>query len=131
MTSKVCTPLKLSANGMTVQVVGPIKKWDPDERSAVFSVEITQPHKGATVAASGRSTGTYYPKDKQWQAVAHVTGPTPLELGPALATATATITLTNGQTDKPYVWPVNVVLSDHLPQAAGSSEMAQPTNTTP
>jgi len=86
---------------------------------------------GATVAASGRSTGTYYPKDKQWQAVAHVTGPTPLELGPALATATATITLTNGQTDKPYVWPVNVVLSDHLPQAAGSSETAQPTNTTP
>ena len=38
MTSRVNTPLKLSADGMTVQVAGPILKWESDERSAVFSV---------------------------------------------------------------------------------------------
>jgi len=81
MTAKVNTPLKLSADGMTVQVTGPISKWDPDERSAVFSVEITQSPNGATVSARGRSTRTYHPKYTPWQAVARVSGPKPLHVG--------------------------------------------------
>jgi hypothetical protein len=130
MTSRVNTPLKLSADGMTVQVAGPILKWESDERSAVFSVEITQPPNGATVSARGRSTGSYHPKDGKWQAVARVSGPTPLHIGPALATATATITLANGKTE-PYAWPVEVVLVHHLPGAHDPSDAAQPIGTTP
>ena len=130
MTSRVNKRLKLSADGMTVQVIGPIKKWDSDERSAVFSVEITQPPNGATVSARGRSTRTYDPQDKQWQAAVHVSGPTPLQVGPALATATATITLANGKTE-PYVWPVDVRLVHQLAPATGASDAAQPIGTTP
>lgn len=125
MTSRVNTPLKLSADGMTVHVTGPILAWEPDERSADFSVEITQPPNGATVSARGRSTRTYHPKDKKWQAVARVTGPTPLELGPALATATAMIALKNGKTE-PYVWPVPIVLVHKLGLAHDPSDAAQP-----
>jgi hypothetical protein len=130
MTSRVNTPLKLSADGMTVQVVGPITKWESDERSAVFSVEITQPPNGATVSARGRSTRTYHPQNTPWQAVAHVSGATPLHVGPALATATATITLANGKT-VPYVWPVAVTLVHQLAQADDASDAAQPIGTTP
>ena len=36
MTSKVNTPLKLSTDGMTVQVTGPILKWDSDESQRRF-----------------------------------------------------------------------------------------------
>ncbi|MEP6640843.1 MAG: hypothetical protein ABJB93_02930 [Gaiellales bacterium] len=124
MTSRVNTPLKLSDDGMTVHVTGPILAWEADERSAVFSVEITQPPNGARVSARGRSTRTYHPNDKKWQAVARVTGPKPLELGPALATATATITLENGETE-PYVWPVPVVLVHNLARAHDPSDAAQ------
>jgi hypothetical protein len=130
MTSKVNTPLKLSADGMTVQVVGPIQEWESDERSAAFSGEITQPPNGATVSARGRSTRTYHPKNATWQAVARVGGPKPLHVGPALATATATITLANGKTE-PYVWPVEVVLVHQLAQAHDPSDAAQPIGTTP
>jgi hypothetical protein len=125
MTSKVNTPLKLSTDGTTVQVTGPISNWDPDERSAVFSVEITQPPNGATVSARGRSTRTYRPTDNAWQAVARVSGAKPLHLGRALATATATITLTNGKTEL-YPWPVDVVLVHNLAQAHDASDAAQP-----
>lgn len=125
MTSKVNTPLKLSADGMTVHVVGPILEWESDERSAVFSVEITQPPNSATVSARGRSTRTYNPKDKKWQAVARVSGPTPLRVGPALATATAMITLKNGKTE-PYGWPVRVVLVHKLARANDPRDAAQP-----
>ena len=125
MTSKVDTPLKLSADGVTVQVTGPILKWESDERSAVFSVEIIQPPNGARVSARGESTRTYHPNDKKWQAVARVSGPTRLQLGPALATATATITLKNGKTE-PYAWPVEVVLVHNLARAHNPSDAAQP-----
>ncbi|HEY8859883.1 MAG TPA: hypothetical protein VIM27_10560 [Gaiellales bacterium] len=125
MTSKVDTPLKLSADGVTVQVTGPILKWESDERSAVFSVEITQPPNGARVSARGQSTRTYHPNDEKWQAVARVSGPTRLQLGPALATATATITLEDGTTEL-YSWPVDVVLTDHLPHTNDPRDAVQP-----
>jgi hypothetical protein len=125
MTSKVDTPLKLSNDGMTVQVTGPILKWDSDERSAVFSVEIVQPPNGARVSARGQSTRTHHPNDKKWQAVARVSGPRRLQPGPALATATATITLKNGKTEH-YPWPVDVVLTDHVPPANDPRDAAQP-----
>jgi hypothetical protein len=125
MTSKVDTQLKLSKDGMTVQVTGPILKWDPDERSAVFSVEITQPPNGARVSARGQSTRTYYPKDTEWRAVAHVIGPKPLELGMAMATATATITLKDGGTEH-YPWPNEVKLMHKLPPAKAPRDAAQP-----
>jgi hypothetical protein len=126
MTSRVNTPLKLSADGMTVQVVGPITEWESDERSAVFSVEIT-PQSGAAVSARGRSTRTYHPQDTHWQAAAHVTGPTPLYPGKAVARATAMVTHANGTTG-PYHWTVDVVL-DH--QLAPAADAAQPIGTTP
>ena len=80
----------------------------------MFSVEITQPPNGVRVSARGQSTRTHYPNDKKWQAVARVSGPRRLQPGPALATATATITLKNGKTEH-YPWPVDVVLTDHVP----------------
>jgi len=123
MTSKVDTPLKLSKDGMTVQVTGPIE-WEPDERSAVFSVEIIQPPNGARVSARGQSERTYHRSDTRWQAVARVSGPMRLELGLAMATATATITLNDGKTEN-YPWPNTVELSDHLPQANGPRDAAQ------
>ena len=125
MTSKVNTPLKLSQDGMTVQVTGPISKWDSDEASAVFSVEITQPPNGARVSARGQSTRTYYPNDTEWRVVAHVIGPKPLELGMAMATATATITLKDGKTEH-YPWPNDVKLMHKLPQAKAPRDPAQP-----
>jgi hypothetical protein len=123
MTSKVDTPLKLSNDGMTVHVTGPIE-WKPDEASAVFSVEIIQPRNGATVSARGESTRTY-PKDKNWHAIARVNGPRRLELGPAGATATATIRLKNGKTDH-YPWPNDVELVHKLPQRNDPREATQP-----
>jgi hypothetical protein len=108
-------------------VVGPILEWEGDERSAAFSVEITQPPNGATVSARGRSASTYRPSNTTWKANARVGDGTPLHVGPALATATATITLANGKTE-PYVWPVDVTLAHHLAPAAGA---AQPIGTTP
>jgi hypothetical protein len=124
MTSRVDTPLKLSADGMTVQVTGPIE-WGPDERSAVFSVEITQPPNGARVSARGHQTRIYYPKDKRWQAVARVSGPKPLDIGAAGATATATITLKNGKTEH-YPWPNEVELVHKPARAHDPSDAAQP-----
>jgi hypothetical protein len=124
MTSRVDTPLKLSADGMTVQVTGPILEWEPDEASAVFSVEITQPQNGGTVSAKGQSTRTY-PKDKKWLAVARVSGPKRLRLGPVRAMATATITHKDGTTEQ-YPWPNDVVLTDHLPLANDPRDAAQP-----
>jgi hypothetical protein len=122
MTSRVDTPLKLSADGMKVHVTGPIT-WESDEASAVFSVEIIQPQNGATVSASGQSV-RIYPKDTTWQAVARVSGPKRLRLGPAQAPVTATITLKNGTTER-YTWPNDVVLVDHLP-LGNPRDAAQP-----
>lgn len=124
MTSKVDTPLKLSKDGMIVQVTGPIE-WEPDEAGAEFSVEIIQPPNGARVSALGQSRRTYYPKDTRWWAVARVSGPTPLEPGMAKATATATITLKDGKTEN-YPWPNTVELLHKLPQANAPRDAAQP-----
>jgi hypothetical protein len=129
MTSRVNKHLKLSADGRTVNVVGPIVTWEGDERSAVFSVEITQPPNGATVSARGRSTRTYHPSNTSWQANARVGDGPPLHVGPALAMATATITLANGHTE-PYHWPVDVTLVHQVAPAAGATGAAEPIGTT-
>ncbi len=129
MTSRVNKHLKLSADGRTVNVVGPIVTWEGDERSAVFSVEITQPPNGAAVSARGRSAQTYRPSNSSWKANARVGDGPPLQVGPALATATAIITLANGKTE-PYVWPVRVTLVHHLAAAAGATDAAEPIGTT-
>jgi hypothetical protein len=123
MTSKVNKHLKLSTDGMTVDVVGPILKWESDEQSAVFSVEITQTQAGVNVSAAGSSNAVYR-SDTPWKATAHVTGATPLHVGRAKAKAIAKITLASGKTER-YVWPVRVELVDHLAHLPEPSDAAQ------
>jgi hypothetical protein len=114
MTSKVKKRLCLKKSGKRVEVRGPIVRWEPDERSAVFSVVISQVNAaGKVVTATGASTALYTnPGSTQWAATAVVTDPAlQLELGPATAYATATIQV-DGPAYEQYRWTLLTRLVD-------------------
>jgi hypothetical protein len=114
MTSRVKKRLCLKKGGKRVEVRGPIVKWDSDERSAVFSVAISQVDAaGNVVTANGSSTAVYTnPTSKEWAATAVVTDPgLHLEHGPATAYATATIQV-DGPRYETYTWTLLTRLVD-------------------
>jgi hypothetical protein len=112
MTSKVNDELRLSPDGKTIQVKGPIQNWQADEVAAVFSVVISQASgNGGPTTAIGASTLTYDPSKDQWTAEAKVTGKNmAFHEGNATAHAWATIAQPGGDAES-YEWSVPTTLS--------------------
>ena len=112
MTSKVDDKLRLSPDGKTIEVTGPIQSWQSDEAAAVFSVVISQAAgNGGPTTAIGASTLTYVPTSGTWTAEARVTGKNmEFHEGNATAHAWATIAQPGGDAES-YEWTVPTTLS--------------------
>ncbi len=115
--SRIKKQLCLRNAGQTVDVKGPILKWDPDEVSAIFSVVVSQMNSSLVIVSAAGVSGKYAAGALMWEATADAVGG-PLELGPATATATATIENNLGQLET-YAWGP---LYTHLVECNGEPE---------
>ena len=121
MDSRINDELTLDGGDHSVEVIGPILKWEAQEVGAIVAVFIVQRVPGGLVVAGGISEKYLNPtpghvwvsapgNTQDWDADAVVNAALPgLSPGPAVAYAHARIEDATGQL-KPFNWTVHILL---------------------